>query len=82
MFVSNSGVLYHDHSWPSDSFELYRGELTGNNRLLHYVSLYLKDELCLPELLTMQCRIMLEHQLNSNLRYDTHDVYIPREKLI
>jgi Fe-S-cluster formation regulator IscX/YfhJ len=80
-FVNENGVLYGDHTYNHDSFEYYHGELTGNQRLLHYVSLYLKKEITLSEILTIQCRIMLEHQLNNNLPIKSHGCYIPEHLL-
>jgi hypothetical protein len=75
-FVSDGGVLYGDHTGAFDSFEYYREKLTGRYRLLHYVSLYIKGELGLPELLVMQCRLMMERSIEHSLRIDTHGVYI------
>jgi hypothetical protein len=80
-FVSDIGVLYGDHTGNYDCFEYCNEVLNDKERLLHYVSLYLKDEIKLPELLTMQCKIMLEHQLNNGLRIDTHGCYIPENLL-
>jgi hypothetical protein len=75
-FVSDDGVLFGNHTHDLDCFEYYRGKPEGNNRLLHYVSLFLKDKIGLPELLTMQCRIMLEHQLECNFPIQSHGCYI------
>jgi hypothetical protein len=80
-FVGENGILYGDHTDDHDSFEYYKKELKGNQRLLYYTSLYMKDEIRLTELLTMQCRIMLEHQLNNNLPVNTHGCYIPEHLL-
>jgi hypothetical protein len=60
-FVHDSGVLTHEHDGGYDAFEYFRGELKGKYRLLHYVSLYLADKIGLEQLLTMQCRLILEH---------------------
>ena len=76
-FIGDRGDLYGDHTEQHDCFEYYRGNLEGDKSLLHYVSLYLKDEIGLPELLAMQCRIMLQHQLDCDLRVDTHGRFIP-----
>ena len=81
-YVDDDGILYGDHTGYYDCIHYYRGKLEGNQRLLHYVSLYQKNEIGLPELLTMQCRIMLEHQLANNLRVDTHGCYIPDDLII
>jgi hypothetical protein len=80
-FVNENGILYGDHTLEHDSFEYYRGKLKGKERLLHYVNLYLKKEISLPVLLTMQCRLMLELQLENNLHIDTHGCYIPEHLL-
>lgn len=77
LYVSDDGVLYGDHTGAFDSFEYYRGKLSSNDRLLHYVSLYLKGEIRMPELLVMQGRIMLEYQLNSVLGIHNHGCCIP-----
>ena len=39
-FVNDNGCLYGDHACQIDFYEYYRGKLEGNNRLLHYVSLF------------------------------------------
>lgn len=66
-FVSDSGVLYGDHAYDYDHFEYYRGKLEGNDRLLHYVSLFMQDEIDLPALLNMQCRIVAENRLKNDI---------------
>jgi hypothetical protein len=76
-FADDSGLLYGDHTADYDRFEYYRGKLAEKDSILHYVNLFLKGEIPLPELLTMQCRIRLEHQLENDLRIDTHGCYIP-----
>lgn len=81
LFVSDEGILYGDHAMKSDSFEYYRGELKGNNRLLHYVSMYMKGEIRLPELLVMQCRIMLENLLDKPLDFKNHRCIISEHQL-
>jgi hypothetical protein len=82
-FVSEDGVLYGDHAYDFDCFEYYDGKLEENNRLLHYVSLYLKDEndIDLPALLNMQCRIVAEHHLKYSFHINSHGAYI-RENLL
>jgi hypothetical protein len=82
LMVSEAGALYGDHVFAPDSFEYYHGKLEGNARLLHYVSLYMKDEIGLPELLTMQSRILMENLLKNELRVDMHGCCIPEEYLI
>lgn len=79
LFASDEGILYSGHTGYYDNYQYYRGKLEGANRLLHYVSLYMKGEhgFHLPELLTMQCRIMLEEQLRSSLLMKSYGCYIP-----
>ena len=79
--VSDAGILYGDHIGRADCFEYYRGKYKGPARLLHYVSLYLKGELDLPEILTMQGRIFLESQLDQKLDYQNHGCFIPDDLL-
>jgi hypothetical protein len=82
-FVDDNGILYNDHTTSYDSYEYYRGKLEEKEQLLHYVSLFMQGEssgIRLPELLTMQCRLMLEHMLGKGLTIDSHGCYIP-EKL-
>jgi len=76
-FVNENGCLFGDHVNENDIYEYYKGKLTGNNRLLHYLSLYIKDEIGIAELLNMQWRIILEYQLSSNLNIDSHGCSIP-----
>ena len=80
-FVNDAGVLYGDHTKDYDSFEYYNGELVGKDRLLHYVSLFISDKIRLPEFLTMQNRLIAEHLLNSNFRFDEHSGCIPEHLL-
>ena len=82
MFVDDRGVLYGDETDSVDCFEYYRGKLEGNQRLLHYVSLYLNDEIRLPELLTMQCRIVAENLLNKNFLINLRGCYISEHHLV
>lgn len=79
--VSDAGILYGDHIGGADCFEYYRGKYEGPVRLLHYVGLYLKGELDLPEILTMQCRIFLESQLERELDYQNHGCFIADDLL-
>ena len=79
LFIDDGGVLYREHTGGHDYFRYYHGKLEGKERLLHYVSLYLqgeKDEIGLSELLAVQCRLMLENQLDNKLRIDIHGRYI------
>lgn len=77
----DNGLLYLSEVNGYDSFVYYQGALKENNRLLHYVHLFLKEEIRLPELLTMQGRILMEHQLVNHFRMDTHDCYISEHQL-
>ena len=81
LYVGDNGVLYGDHTGMYDSYKYYRGKFTGNERLLHYVSLFMKGGIFLPELLTMQCRILLERQLDDDLPMQSHGCYIPENLL-
>jgi hypothetical protein len=81
-FVSEAGILYGDHVIMTDTFRYYNGELSGSNRLLHYVGLFLNDKIGLPEVMATQCRIMLEMQLNNNLHIQNHGCYISDDLLI
>lgn len=82
LFVGNDGILYSDHTHNNDCYEYYRGKLEGNQKLLHYVSLFINDKIGLPALLIMQCRIFLEHQLNNNLPIDVHGCCILENLLV
>jgi hypothetical protein len=81
-FVDDNGVLYGEHAYCYDCLEYYRGKLEDKERLLHYVNLYIRGEIHLPNLMAMQCRIMLQHQLDNGLCVDTHGRYIPDEYII
>lgn len=80
-YVSENGVLYGDHVLEHDGFAYYKGKLENNERLLHYVSLFIKDEISLPVLLAMQGRIMAEKLLHDDLRVDAHGIYL-EERLL
>ena len=69
------------HTYPYDCFEYYRGKLEGKDRLLHYVSLFYQNEIGIAELLNMQCRLIMEHQLNNHFNIDSHGCYIPENLL-
>ena len=53
--------------------------------MLHYTSLFIRnyaaqqftEEIGLPELLTMQSRIILEHRLSNDLIIEKHGCYLP-----
>ena len=79
-FVEGGGHLCgYDSSYDHDALEYYRGKLKDINRLLRYVSLYLKDDISLPELLALQSRIILEHQLDNYLLQGEINQYILEE---
>jgi hypothetical protein len=79
LYVGDDGLLYADHAHDHDCFEYYTRELTGKQRLLKYVSLYYKNEIALPALLTLQCRLMLEKQLHNDLRLDFYGLGITQD---
>jgi hypothetical protein len=81
LYVTDNGVLFGDHTGDYDGFIYYKGELEGNDRLLHYVSLFYQNRIRLPELLTMQNRIMFEKFLKDDLLTQSHGVYILDELL-
>ena len=76
-YASDEGVLYGDHSGSEDSFEYYRGKLSGKDSILNYVSLFIEDEIDLPELLTMQCKLFLSCINDGRLFTKAHGCYIP-----
>jgi len=69
LFVNEEGVLYSAGAWHYDCFEYYHGELEGKDELLHYVSMYIKNErhACPQNILPLQCKVMFEYQLNDGL---------------
>ena len=70
--VEESGQLYdYVSEYDHEQLAYYRGKLEGHQRPLHYISLYLKDKIRLSELLTMQCKIILQH-MDNDLRIYTH----------
>ena len=77
LFVDDVGALYGDHVSSYENCVYYGGKLKGKDRLLHYVSLFIQDEIGLPELLTMQCRVIAEHLLTNNFHIASHGCYIP-----
>jgi hypothetical protein len=72
-FVYETGSLYHEHIGSYDEFEYYEGELKGKDRLLYYVSLFLRDELALDGLLTMHGRLIAEQLLDNNFPIGSHN---------
>jgi hypothetical protein len=79
-FVDEDGLLYDNHAHDHDCFEYYRGKLEGKERLLQYISWYLKDEISLSALLTAQCRIMSQHKLDNGLSF--RGWLFPKEHII
>ena len=79
--VSDTGVLGWCDIMGGDCAEYYRGKYGGAVAILHYVSLYLKGKLPLPELLTMQCRTFLKCEMDLDLRYDTLDCRVTDDLL-
>jgi len=61
----SDGFLYNDHIDNYDDCEYYRGKLTGNDRILYFASLYLKEKIDLGTLLAMQQKVMLENNLKN-----------------
>ena len=63
--VGESGELgfcdFHDH----DNLVYFRGKLSGKERLLQYVSWYLKNEIGLVLLMQMQCRVIARQILED-----------------
>ena len=76
LYVDKNGDLCYDRnlasSKPYEKLEYYRGELTGRHRILYYFSLYLRGEIHLPEFLSMQQQIKLEHQRDTRIDDDSH----------
>ena len=66
VIVGENGDL-HDYSssYRLEEFEYYRGELKDSRRLLHYVSLFMKGKIRLPELLAIQSKIKWSFQLDD-----------------
>ena len=84
LYVSDKGVLHGDYTGVYDHFQYYHGKLKGKERLLHYVNLFIqweKNEVRLPELLTMQSRIMLEILMEDGLPIQSHGCFISEEFL-
>ena len=80
-FTDSDGVLYGDHTACYDCLEYYRGNLTGKEEILHYVNLFIKGEIDLPDLLAMQCRAVFEHKLDNGFRIDIHGRHISERHL-
>jgi hypothetical protein len=81
LYVDKRGMLYRDHTLPYDCFEYYTGKLEGDNRLLHYVNLFIQEKISLASMLNMQCRIVAEHDLKHRFIINDHVSYLPEELL-
>lgn len=79
--VEDDGILYGDHTGPIDSFEYYMGKLEGKDRLLHYLSLFMKGEIGIVELLTMQNRLVVETFTEESLCYMNHGCNLLKRQL-
>ena len=73
--------MYGDQTDQLDSCEYYREKLKGNKSILHYVSLFIQNEIVLPELLAMQCRIIMQHHLDNDYPIQAHGCYISEDHL-
>jgi len=80
-FVNDAGIIYTEHTGGYDTFEYFKGKLEGKYRILHYISLFMADEIRLDQLLHMQCRNVAEQLLGSNFNIDEHGCYIPEHLL-
>ena len=78
-YVYDDGLLYKDHS-PHylsniydeysigfDEYEYYRGKLTNKDRLLYFVSQFLKEKFDLVDLLNMQSRVLVEEVMQNSI---------------
>ncbi len=67
-FFDENGNIYWDHVMNCYDFEYFRGELTGMNRCLAVLSSVLKGEGDVDFLLSGCKTIVLQEQLNTNLK--------------
>lgn len=58
--VDGNGQLYNNHITHHDQLVYFAGKLEGTDALLHYVSLYMKDQIDLPELLAAYRQILFQ----------------------
>ena len=65
--LSLASVENHDY------YEYYHGKLTEDKRLLHFVSLFWKDELDIDDLLAMNSEILLENVRKGIQKRYVHD---------
>jgi len=64
-YINDNGCLTGNPIYDNDCLEYYNGELRGTQRLLKYISMFVKGEINLLALLTLYNRIMLERQLEN-----------------
>jgi hypothetical protein len=64
-FVKEEGLLCGDHIGEEHWYERFYGELKGDNKLLHYVSRFMKGEIEFNELLAAQYK-HVENRLTSD----------------
>lgn len=74
-FIEPSGMLYCETAHAHDTFEYYHGPLSGAAQGLHYVRLYLTQEIDLPAFLALQSKTLAEHLLNSELTANGNPFY-------
>lgn len=58
--VDGNGRLYHNHIVHYDQLVYFAGRPEGANALLHYISLYMKEQIHLPELLAAYHQILFQ----------------------
>ena len=76
--VDEEGHLYdYSSSYDLEQLEYYHGNLSGHQRLLHYVSVYQKGEIRLTKFLAIQYEIMLEKQMDKNWHPNDCKIEIP-----
>ena len=78
-FVGDNGLVYGDHVFNYDCFEYYRGKLEGKDSMLHYISLFLKDEIDLTTILAVQAGTVLKHSADTCI--NSNGCYIPEHLL-
>jgi hypothetical protein len=72
-YVDADGMTREDYMFSYDRFGYYRGKLEGANRLLQYISWYLKGELHLTELLQIQCSVYNDFDVSSWIMPEGHN---------
>ncbi|MCL2187953.1 MAG: hypothetical protein FWB87_04235 [Defluviitaleaceae bacterium] len=77
LYATEDGYVYGNHTALYYGFSYFKGKLRNNEYILHYVNLFMKGEIALTELLTMQCRIVMEHTLDDVLLKQSHGCYLP-----